>query len=381
MSHCNDNAIDLAIKLCARQSITPHDGGCLELIDQCLQPLGFNCQRLDYDEVSNLYATIGSGAPHLLLLGHVDVVPTGDAQSWHSPPFTPTIRNNHLYARGIADMKGAVACFVTAAQQFVQEQSNFNGTLSIILTSDEEGPAINGIQRVVSDYFLTNDINFDYCLVCEPTSDLHPGDKIKIGRRGSLGATLTVQGKQGHVAYPHNAINPIHLAAPLISELTQMSWNAGNQYFPATTLQISNISAGTGATNVIPDTLRVLFNIRYGNAYQSRDLQHRINQCLQQYQLDYRIDYHDSALPYLSGDDGVLVKACQRAAKRVFGQDAKLSTEGGTSDGRFIAPMGVETIEFGPLNGSIHQINENLSLEQLRQFPRAYKQIISDLLI
>ena len=384
MSDYRQSAIQLALDLCARASQTPDDQGCLKIIQQRLETVGFDCQSIHFGKVKNLFATIGQkqpDKPSLLLLGHVDVVPSGDLELWNSPPFEPTIRDNCIYARGIADMKGAVASFVVAAEEFLKQHKTLDGQLSIILTSDEEGPAIDGIRRVVNDYFIPNKIQFDYCLVCEPTSEQHPGDTIKIGRRGSLTAKLTLIGKQGHVAYPHNARNPIHLFAPFLSELTQYEWDQGDEYFPATTLQISNIQAGTGVDNVIPELLHVTFNWRYGSARDPKEFQQVIADLLKKHQLDHTISYQNSATPYLSQQNGRLVQACQQAAENIFKQQAVLSTAGGTSDGRFIAPMQVETVEFGPSHQTIHQINEHLPIAELELFPQAYLQIIESTLI
>lgn len=376
-------AITLTQDLCSRASVTPEDKGCQQLIANKLDKIGFHCQHLKYNKVSNLFATHSNNdnnSMHLLIIGHTDVVPIGDTAHWRFPAFTPIISDGKLYARGVADMKGAVACFITAIEQFIRTHKTHIGTLSVLLTSDEEGPAVDGIQRVVRDYFKPNNIRFDYCLVAEPTSKKTAGDTIKIGRRGSIGADLTIIGKQGHVAYPEKAINPIHIALPFLQQLTTEIWDKGDKDFPATTLQCSNIQAGTAATNVIPNTLNLQFNLRYCASQTKAKLKKRIEVMLKQHQLNYQIDWNDSANPYISEANNHFVRICQQACQTIFQTTPKLSTAGGTSDGRFIAPMGTQVIELGPTSETIHQVNEHLAIDELKKFPQLYLYILENLL-
>jgi succinyl-diaminopimelate desuccinylase len=321
----------------------PFDEGCQDLVATRLKKLGFAIKHLPFGEVSNLWATYGKGEKTLTLLGHTDVVPTGPIEKWTNDPFEPTERDGLLFGRGAADMKGSVAAFVVAAEEFCKKNPNPNGRLSIMLTSDEEGPAINGTVKVINTLEARNE-KIDWCLVGEPSSTSQVGDTVKNGRRGSLGCKLTIIGKQGHVAYPHLANNPIHLATPMLAELTAMQWDQGNNYFPPTTFQISNINAGTGATNVIPATAEIIFNFRFSTEITENELKQKVEDLLERHQLNYEIEWNLSGQPFLTAE-GNLVAAAVKAIKQVTGLETELSTSGGTSDGRFIAPTGAQVLE------------------------------------
>lgn len=380
---------ELAIELCSRPSVTPKDAGCQSLIANLLEEQGFQCQHRAYNDVSNLWATHGSGAPFLLFLGHTDVVPAGDLSLWHSPPFEPTVRDNHLYARGIADMKGGLAASTLSVIDYINHYPHHPGTIGMLMTSDEEGLAVNGIQKVVSDFIKQDNIAIDYCVVTEPTCTKQLGDTVKIGRRGSLSGDLTIRGIQGHVAYPHLAQNPVFKALDFLSALRDERWDGGNRDFDPSSVQISDISSGVGAANVIPAEIAIGFNIRYGTVSTVRSLQDRVVDLLRQHAIaeeDYSIKWHHSAEPYLSQKDGMLIKSCIQAVKEQGGLMPKLSTSGGTSDGRFIAKLinphthqPVEVVEFGPINQTIHQINECLKVEDLQQLQQIYTTIIANI--
>ena len=372
-------ALQIAQELVSRASVTPNDAGCQEHLITLLEPLGFTCHRLQYGEVSNLWATRGSGAPLTVYLGHTDVVPSGANSQWESAPFTPTIRNGYLYGRGSADMKGSVACFVAALHTFLEQHDTHKGTIGVLITSDEEALAIDGIRRVVSDYFTKNSIQIDYCLVGEPTSEHTLFDTIKNGRRGSLNGTLTIKGKQGHIAYPHFALNPVSLAAPWLQEVTKIQWDKGNQYFEPTGFEISNINAGTGAANVIPGEISITFNFRYNTEHTMESLQQRMKQLCDRHGFNYTLTWEHSGAPFLAKADGALVKACKQAAKEHVGKTPELSTSGGTSDGRFIAPTGAETVEFGGLSKTIHQANERIGLDEIEALTIAYTKVLKTL--
>ena len=375
------SALSIAQALLSRPSVSPEDGGCIEYLIELLEPLGFECHTLTYGAVTNLWAIKNAKQkPLLAYLGHVDVVPAGDLTQWDSPPFEPTIRDGKLHARGSADMKGSVACFVNALALFLAKHDDHKGSIGVLITSDEESLAIDGIRRVVSDYFEPNDIFIDHCLVGEPTSEKTLGDTIKNGRRGSLNGHLTVFGKQGHIAYPHFSINPVHQIAPLLDELTKMQWDIGNEYFDPTGFQISNVQAGTGAANVIPGAIKVTFNFRYNTEHTEASLKERVNEIIQRHELNHQLDWELSGAPFLAKADGALVQACREAGTEVFGQTPQLSTSGGTSDGRFIAPMGTETIEFGGLSKTIHQANECIGLNELDQLTDLYALILQKML-
>ncbi|WP_114417721.1 succinyl-diaminopimelate desuccinylase [Marinospirillum perlucidum] len=371
--------LKLAYDLISRPSVTPEDAGCLDLLGQRLEKLGFRLERLPFAEVDNLWARKGDQGPLLCFAGHTDVVPTGPEENWEFPPFEPQIDSEgYLRGRGTADMKGSLAAMVTAIEAFIEEHPDHEGSLALLLTSDEEGPSVNGTVKVVEHLEARNE-KIDWCLVGEPSSTERLGDIIKNGRRGSLGARLLVKGKQGHVAYPHLAANPVHLAAPALAELTAQIWDEGNDFFPATSLQISNIQAGTGATNVIPGELEVIFNFRFSTEVTAEELQQRTEALLDKHQLDYTLDWTLSGQPFLTAE-GQLVEATQAALLEVTGQPTQLSTSGGTSDGRFIAPTGAQVVELGPLNATIHQVNEKVKAEDLNTLSRVYQQLLVKLL-
>ncbi len=368
----------LAEALIARPSVTPEDAGCLELIAERLKPLGFSFERIDRNGTSNLWARRGTSAPLMVLAGHTDVVPTGDLAAWTSPPFEPTVRDGKLYGRGAADMKSSLAAFIVAVEQFVAANPNHPGSIAFLLTSDEEGPANDGTTIVV-DALKARGETIQYAIVGEPTSVNRCGDMIKNGRRGSLSANLTVKGIQGHVAYPHLARNPIHIFAPALAELTETTWDKGNDYFPPTTWQISNFNAGTGATNVIPGTLNLKFNFRFSTASTAEGLKAHVEDLLQRYGVDYSIEWTLGAKPFIT-PDGPLADAARQAIKTVCGIDTELSTTGGTSDARFIAEIAEQIIELGPVNASIHMIDEHIDVDALPQLAGIYQQIFAQLL-
>ena len=368
----------LAEALIARPSVTPEDAGCLELIAERLKPLGFSFERIDRNGTSNLWARRGTSTPLMVLAGHTDVVPTGDLAAWTSPPFEPTVRDGKLYGRGAADMKSSLAAFIVAVEQFVAANPNHPGSIAFLLTSDEEGPANDGTTIVV-DALKARGETIQYAIVGEPTSVNRCGDMIKNGRRGSLSANLTVKGVQGHVAYPHLARNPIHIFAPALAELTETTWDKGNDYFPPTTWQISNFNAGTGATNVIPGTLNLKFNFRFSTASTAEGLKAHVEDLLQRYGVDYSIEWTLGAKPFIT-PDGPLADAARQAIKTVCGIDTELSTTGGTSDARFIAEIAEQIIELGPVNASIHMIDEHIDVDALPQLAGIYQQIFAQLL-
>jgi succinyl-diaminopimelate desuccinylase len=373
-----DKTLELAMELIRRPSVTPDDGGCQRLLAERLRPLGFECEHLRFGEVDNLWAVRGTGKPLIVFAGHTDVVPTGPRERWHSDPFQPTLRDGHLYGRGAADMKSSIAAFVTAIESFLAKHPNHKGAVALLITSDEEGPSVDGTVKVV-DWLKTRGIRIDYCVVGEPTSVSQLGDTVKNGRRGSLSAKLTVRGKQGHVAYPHLARNPVHLLAPALADLVREEWDRGNEFFPPTTMQVSNIHGGTGAENVIPGELVVHFNFRYSTASTADQLKSRVTAILQRHNIDHEIAWTHSGLPYLT-QPGALVDAVRAAIQAETGVATELSTSGGTSDGRFIAPTGAQVVELGPLNATIHQIDECVRSDHPHLLSRIYERIIADLL-
>jgi succinyl-diaminopimelate desuccinylase len=372
------DTIALAKELIARRSVTPEDAGCQAILAQRLQALGFHTESLRFGEVDNLWARRGSEGPLFVFAGHTDVVPPGPDSDWRHPPFSPTEENGRLYGRGAADMKGSLAAMITATERFLAQHADHRGSIAYLITSDEEGVAIDGTVKVV-EWLQTRNERIDWCLVGEPTSTSRVGDVIKNGRRGSLGATLTVQGVQGHVAYPHLAKNPLHLFAPALAELVATEWDQGNEHFPPTTFQISNIRGGTGATNVIPGELTVIFNFRFSTEVSDTQLRNHVETVLKKHQLDYKIDWQLSGQPFLT-PEGELVDAAQQAIKTVCGYATELSTSGGTSDGRFIAPTGAQVLELGPLNATIHKVDEHVGLAELDTLSRIYQQILTNLL-
>lgn len=375
----NDDAtLQLARQLIARPSVTPADEGCLDLIGERLERTGFCLERIDTGGVSNLWARRGTAAPVLCFAGHTDVVPPGPPERWQSPAFEPTIRDGCLIGRGAADMKTSLAAMVTAIERFVASSPGHGGSIALLLTSDEEGIATHGTVKVV-EALAGRGERLDYCIVGEPTSVATLGDMIKNGRRGSLSGTLKVRGKQGHVAYPQHARNPIHELAPALAELAATRWDEGNEFFPPTTWQVSNIHAGTGANNVIPGECELAFNFRFASCTSAEELQRRTHAVLDRHRLDYQLDWHLSGQPYLTGR-GRLVEALTRAIRATAGVDTELSTTGGTSDGRFIAAICDEVVEFGPVNASIHQVNEHIALAAIEPLSRIYEGALRELL-
>lgn len=371
--------LELAIDLINRPSVTPDDHACQQRLTEILNPVGFNAEAMPFDEVENLWLRRGNLAPLVVFAGHTDVVPSGPAERWNTPPFTPTVQDGILYGRGAADMKSSVAAFTLACKEFVQEHPDHKGSIALLITSDEEGPSINGTVKVC-EVLKGRQESIDYCIVGEPTSSKVFGDTIKNGRRGSLNGILTIRGKQGHVAYPEMVRNPIHLAAQAIADLVAQVWDQGNEYFPATTFQISNYQAGTGANNVVPGSATVTFNFRYSTASTADGLKQRVHAILDQYGVEYTIDWSLSGEPFLTAA-GSLTQAIQQAIQEVTGIDAQLSTTGGTSDGRFIAKICPQVIEFGPINASIHQVNEHIELACLEPLKNIYKRTLEIILL
>lgn len=376
MNH--SDILDLSLQLLRQPSVTPVDHNCQTIMAERLAAVGFNIENMRFEDVDNLWARRGTSSPVFCFAGHTDVVPTGHLDAWESDPFLPEIRDGKLYGRGSADMKTALAAMVVASERFVKKHPDHKGSIAFLITSDEEGPSINGTVKVIETLEARNE-KMTWCLVGEPSSTNTLGDIIKNGRRGSLNAVLTVKGKQGHVAYPHLAINPIHIASKAITELCDTVWDNGNEYFPATTFQVSNIQAGTGATNVVPGTMTVTFNFRYSTEVTAEQLKQRVLDILDQYNFDYDIHWTLSGLPFLT-PVGELVNAAKNAIKNVTGTETELSTSGGTSDGRFIAPTGAQVLELGVLNATIHQINEHVNIDELEPLAEIYEQILIELL-
>ncbi len=370
--------LDLSLQLLRQPSVTPEDHTCQTIMADRLSKIGFNIENMRFEDVDNLWARRGTETPVFCFAGHTDVVPTGKLDAWESDPFKPEIRDGKLYGRGSADMKTALAAMVVASERFVEKNPNHKGSIAFLITSDEEGPSINGTVKVVETLEARNE-KLTWCLVGEPSSTNTLGDIVKNGRRGSLNANLTVKGKQGHVAYPHLAINPIHTAANAIAELCETVWDNGNEYFPATTFQISNINSGTGATNVVPGTLNTLFNFRYSTEVTAEQLKTRTLEILDRHGVEYDIQWTLSGLPFLT-PVGELVNAARTAILNVTGTETELSTSGGTSDGRFIAPTGAQVLELGVLNATIHQINEHVNIDELEPLAEIYEQILVELL-
>jgi succinyl-diaminopimelate desuccinylase len=367
----------LAKALISRSSVTPEDAGCQQLLAERLHVQGFRIQHLRFGLVHNLWARRGTEAPLFVFAGHTDVVPPGPLPQWQNNPFEPTVRDGKLYGRGAADMKGSLAAMVVATEQFLQRNPKHKGSIGFLLTSDEEGPAVDGTIKVVQ-HLLANHERIDWCLIGEPTCTHKTGDVIKNGRRGSLSGVLTVYGQQGHVAYPHLADNPVHRAAPALAELSATQWDQGNDHFPATTFQISNIHAGTGADNVIPGELKVHFNFRYSTATTYTELQQRVESLLSRHKLNYQLNWTLSGEPFLTAR-GELIDAVSQAIKDETGIKTELSTAGGTSDGRFIAPTGAQVVELGPVNATIHKINECVQIDELEQLTAIYRRTLENL--
>jgi succinyl-diaminopimelate desuccinylase len=373
------DVVDLAKELIARHSVTPNDAGCIDLLCGYLEPLGFECEKISRGGVDNLWARRGTASPVVCFAGHTDVVPTGPLDQWHSDPFTPTIRDGVLYGRGASDMKSSLASFVVAIDEFIRQHPDHPGSLAVLFTSDEEGPAVDGTVRVCEALKDRNE-KLDYCIIGEPTAVEKLGDMIKNGRRGSLSGVLTVKGVQGHVAYPQQVKNPIHLVAGAIAEMAATKWDDGNEYFPPTSWQISNFNSGTGANNVVPGEAHVRFNFRFATASTLESLQTRVHGILDKHGVPYDLEWRYDGRPFLT-PKGDLVAAVAKAIKTVTGLTTELSTTGGTSDGRFIADICGQLVECGPTNATIHKLNECIRVEELEQLPQIYLHTLKNLLI
>lgn len=374
-----DDTLSLARELIRRPSVTPNDAGCQEILADRLAAAGFAVEHLPFGQVSNLWARLGREAPLVVLAGHTDVVPTGPLESWKFDPFAATIDAGWLYGRGAVDMKSSLAAFITGIEQFVAQSTDFRGSIGVLVTSDEEGPAIDGTARVVDTLSARNE-RIDYCIVGEPSSSATLGDTIKNGRRGSLSGSLKIHGVQGHVAYPDAADNPVHRFAPALHELSETRWDEGNAHFPPTSFQISSIHAGTGeANNVIPGELAVELNLRFGTASSPDSLKEKLESVLRRHRLSYDVQWRLSGMPFLT-EEGRLTEAVVRGVEEILGLRPVLSTAGGTSDGRFIAPVGAQVVELGPVNATIHKINECIGIEDPERLSRVYWRILNDLL-
>ena len=372
--------IQLAQSLIKIDSVTPNDKGCQALMTDHLKQSNFEISDLKFEEVDNFWAQHGAGSPVFVFAGHTDVVPVGDASKWDLDPFSGEVKDGMLHGRGAADMKGSLAAMLDASERFVKDYPDHKGTIGYLITSDEEGPAVNGTVKVC-EHLNKIGQNVDYCLVGEPSATNVLGDVIKNGRRGSLNGTLTIIGKQGHIAYPHLANNPIHLTVPVLNELCEELWDKGNEYFPATSFQVSNIHSGTGVTNVIPGTIEVVFNFRYSTESTHEGLQKKVCDILDKHNLEYEIDWNHSGYPFLT-PKGDLVASCVDAIKKVMNVDTQLSTSGGTSDGRFIAPiLNAQVVELGPINATIHQLNECVSTKDLDDLSKIYYHILKNILV
>ena len=371
------NTLELAKSLISKPSITPDDHGCQAIMIDRLKKIGFEIHPLKFGDVDNFWAVHGDSGPLFAFAGHTDVVPAGDENAWNTKPFEPTIKDGYLYGRGSADMKGGLASMVTATEKFIKENPNHKGRIAFLITSDEEGVAVNGTVKVM-DYLKANEQKIDYCLLGEPSSTSSTGDVIKNGRRGSLNGVLKINGKQGHVAYPHLAKNPIHLVSPALDDLCNQEWDNGNDYFPATSFQISNMHSGDGVTNVIPGDAQVKFNFRYSTETNKENLQKKVHEILDLHNLDYSIEWSHSGYPFLT-PKGELVSACVEAIKKTKGIETELSTSGGTSDGRFIAQEGTQVVELGPVNATIHQINESVLVQDLDDLSEIYYQVLRNI--
>ncbi|BAX52213.1 TPA: succinyl-diaminopimelate desuccinylase [Photobacterium damselae] len=366
--------ISLAKDLLSRRSVTPEDAGCQDVMIERLRQLGFCIETMVFDDTTNLWARRGTQAPLFVFAGHTDVVPSGPIEQWHTPPFEPTIKDGMLYGRGAADMKGSLACMIVAIERFIAENPDHQGSIGLLITSDEEGPFINGTTRVVDTLEARNE-KIDLCIVGEPSSTLVVGDVVKNGRRGSITGDLTVKGIQGHVAYPHLADNPVHRALPALAELAAKTWDNGNDYFPPTSFQIPNINAGTGASNVVPGECQVQFNFRFSTELTDEAIKAQVHEILDQHQLDYHLNWTLSGHPFLT-EKGTLVDAVVAAIEEVAHITPELSTSGGTSDGRFIARTGAQVIELGPVNATIHKVNECVKIEDLELLTDMYQKVL-----
>ena len=374
----NSDTLKLSKELIARQSVTPDDADCQQLLAQRLARAGFQSEHLRFGDVDNLWARRGTNAPLFVFAGHTDVVPTGPLEEWHSDPFEPVIRDGFLYGRGAADMKSGLAAMVTAVEDFVRAHPGHAGTIAFLITSDEEGPSVDGTRRVV-EVLKERGQRIDWCVVGEPSSEKSLGDTVKIGRRGSLSGRLTVHGVQGHIAYPQLAENPVHTLAPALAELVSRHWDEGNEHFQPTSFQVSNIAAGTGAPNVIPGELKARFNIRWSPEQTLEGLQQTVTSILDRHQVRYTLQWFVSGLPFYT-PPGTLSDAAVQAVRDVTGGEARLSTGGGTSDGRFIAPMGAQVVELGVVNETIHKVNECVRVEDIDTLARTYRRVLELLL-
>ncbi|WP_305373997.1 succinyl-diaminopimelate desuccinylase [Photobacterium leiognathi] len=366
--------IALAKDLMSRPSVTPEDAGCQDVMIARLEQLGFTIETMVFEDTTNLWARRGTQAPLFVFAGHTDVVPSGPVEQWHTPPFEPTIIDGYLHGRGAADMKGSLACMIMAIERFIAENPDHNGSIALLITSDEEGPFINGTTRVVDTLEARNE-KIDMCIVGEPSSTLNVGDVVKNGRRGSITGDLTVKGIQGHVAYPHLANNPVHKALPALAELAATTWDNGNEYFPPTSFQIPNIAAGTGASNVIPGEFQVQFNFRFSTELTDTEIKRRVHSVLDAHGLDYDLKWTLSGHPFLT-DKGTLVEAVVAAIEEVNHQQPELLTTGGTSDGRFIARTGAQVVELGPVNATIHKVNECVKVADLEKLTDMYQKVL-----
>lgn len=374
-----EKTLELCCELIRRPSVTPEDAGCQALMIEKLRALNFSCTELPFGDVSNFWAERGDQGPLLVFAGHTDVVPTGPVSQWNTPPFEPSLQDGILFGRGSADMKGSLAAMLIACADFVAKHPDHPGRIGFLITSDEEGPAVDGTVRVLN-YLKERGQSIDWCVIGEPSSSATLGDVIKNGRRGSLGAVLKVRGVQGHIAYPHLADNPIHRLLPALHALTTEVWDEGNAFFPPTSMQVSNINGGTGATNVIPGEVEVVFNFRFSTEVSDAELRQRTESILQSHKLDYTIQWQLSGQPFLT-PTGQLIEATVASIREVTGQEPELSTAGGTSDGRFIAPTGAQVVEVGPVNATIHKLNEQVLASDLPRLAAIYTGILQRLLL
>ena len=370
--------LELTKELISKKSVTPDDAGCQSIISTRLEKIGFSVEHLKYGDVDNLWATFGDSGPIFAFLGHTDVVPTGPLEDWESDPFVATDKDSLLVGRGAADMKGSVAAFVTSIEEFLAEKPTLSGRIAVLLTSDEEGPAVDGVTKVV-DYLEEKNEKIEWCLVGEPTADTNVGDVIKIGRRGSVSAKIIVKGTQGHVAYPEKASNPIHNFSSPLAELSKLRWEDDTGKFQDSVLQISNLNSGTGATNVIPGSLELSLNVRYSPSTSVQQIKDDVESIINKYEVECEVFWEVGGKPFLTTEEE-LIAAVKSSIKDVTGSEPKCTTDGGTSDGRFIAPTGSQVVELGPGNASIHKVNESVKKEDLEELHKIYKTLLSKLL-